>query len=401
MKILQICNKVPFPPKDGGALAVWNLSKGLSQQNEELYVLALNTTKHPVPKVALPIEFQEKISIESVDIDTDIKYADLFKNFLFDSEPYNLLRFKSQEFSNKLISVLEIFQPEIVLLEGLSMAWYINDIRQHSNARVVMRAHNVEHVIWQGLLIEEKSALTRIYLKNLTKRIRKFEVSQLKNYDALIPISLVDEKWHRHSGYNGPTLTIPFGVEITDPNESTLKVQQNDLIYIGALDWAPNVEGIIWFIREVWPRLHSEFPELNLHIAGRNPTEEVKRLIQADGIIFYGEIDHVSELFEKGNIMIIPLFSGSGMRVKIIEGFQAGKLIITTIQGLEGIPAKPGNHLLLADTADEFTNQIKMSLQKPEVIAQIGSKGKEFVKHNFNNFALSKELISFFNSLTE
>ena len=83
MKILQICNKVPFPPKDGGALAVWNLSKGLSQQNAELYVLALNTTKHPVPKVALPIEFQEKISIESVDIDTEIKYADLFKNFLF------------------------------------------------------------------------------------------------------------------------------------------------------------------------------------------------------------------------------------------------------------------------------------------------------------------------------
>ncbi len=401
MKILQLCNKVPFPPKDGGALAIWNLSKGMVQQGIELYILALNTSKHPISDFQVPEKYKEKIQIEAVDIDTRIKYTDLFANFLFGSDPYNLIRFKSEKFSASLNRVLETFKPDIVLLEGLPMVWYIPAIREYSEAKVVMRAHNVEHIIWNGLAEEEKSPLTKLYFKNLTKRIRKFEIDQLKNYDALLPISLIDEKWYRFVGFEKPSETIPFGVESGDFTEIKNVDIPNDLIYIGALDWAPNLDGLKWFVKEVWPTIHSEFPELKLHVAGRNPSDEVRKIVQVDGIIFYGEIDNISDLMNKGMILIVPLFSGSGMRVKIIEGLQAGKLIITTHQGLEGIPAYPGEQLLEANSVHEFTSHIITSLSKPEIIRNIGLKGQEFVKQNFNNFALSKKLINFFNSLVE
>ena len=401
MKILQICNKVPFPPKDGGALAVWNLSTGLVRHGADLYVLALNTSKHSVAKIQIPEEFRKKIMIDSTELNTEISYLDLFTNLVFESIPYNLKRFKSEDFSKKIITAILDFQPEIVLLEGLALASYIPVIRKNSTAKLVMRAHNVEHIIWQGLLKEEKSPITRIYLNNLTKRIRKFEIGQLKNYDALLPISVIDEKWFLRFGYKGPSLTIPFGIDIKNLPEDKDEYLKNDLIYIGALDWAPNLEGLRWFVNEVWPNIRTDFPELQFHVAGRNPSDEVRNLLNMDGIKFYGEIENVSELMKKGRIMIIPLFSGSGMRVKIIEGLQAGKLVITTQQGLEGIPAKAGEHLLVANTIHEFTTQIHNSIKKPEDLAKICLNGQKFVEQNFNNFVISKKLTEFFNSLIE
>ena len=122
MKVLQICNKVPFPPKDGGSLATWNLAKGLAQQGVDLTIAALNTSKHQINNILIPEEYNKKIRIQTIDLNTDIRPVKLIRNLFFSKLPYNLERFQTGDFAKLIVSLLSQFSWDIILLEGTTLA---------------------------------------------------------------------------------------------------------------------------------------------------------------------------------------------------------------------------------------------------------------------------------------
>ncbi|MEA1896408.1 MAG: hypothetical protein U9N53_01950, partial [Bacteroidota bacterium] len=138
MKILQICNKTPYPPKDGGSLASWMLTKGLVSQGDTVHILTINTQKHYVENPQIPSHIKDKVSLNSVQTDTDIKLSGLIHNFLFSRLPYNIERFWCERFNNELISILNKNHFDMVLLEGLPLALYIETIRQYFTGKLVM-----------------------------------------------------------------------------------------------------------------------------------------------------------------------------------------------------------------------------------------------------------------------
>ncbi len=399
MNILQLCNKIPYPPKDGGSLATWSLSTGMLSHGVSLEIISMQTSKHPKEDVELPVNLSGILGFKVVHLNTEVRFRKLLNNLLFSKLPYNLTRFYSEDFSNEIIQSLTKQSFDIVLLEGLSLSFYIPVIRKHSSARIVMRAHNIEFMIWEGLKKNSKNIFNTIYLSILTSRIRNFEIQQLKQYDGVVPISQNDSDQILKLGYKGPLHVVPFGLRMdayqTPENDSS----PIDLIYIGALDWNPNIEGLKWFLKEVWPHLHKYYPALKLIIAGRNPDIKHADFINGPGITYFGEVEDVEAFMENGKIMVIPLFSGSGMRVKIIEGLARRKCIITTTKGMEGIPAKNEKHLLTADSAKDFIGQISKVIDHPEVCEKLRREGYQFVKQNYDNFALSEGLIHFFKTL--
>ncbi len=399
MKVLQICNKVPFPPKDGGSLATWNLAKGLAQQGVDLTIAALNTSKHQINNILIPEEYNKKIRIQTIDLNTDIRPVKLIRNLFFSKLPYNLERFQTGDFAKLIVSLLSQFSWDIILLEGTTLAVYLPVIRKHTITKVVMRAHNVEHMIWKGVARFEKSPLKKKYFSIIASRMKIFETKQLSGYDALLPISEADSLIFRKFGFIGPVNITPFGIEMKESTNDKVPGLPNDLIYIGALDWLPNLDGLKWFIEKVWTSLHNKFPGLQLHIAGRNPSKEIRKMFSSAGIHFYGEVENTYDFLNKGSIMIVPLFAGSGMRVKIIEGMAAGKCLITTEQGIEGISATPGKHILVANQENEFKKCIESILIDPEKRNSLRTEGQKYIRQNFNNFVISEKLVDFFNSI--
>ncbi len=127
MKILQICNKTPYPPKDGGSLASWMLVKGLISQGDLVHILTINTQKHYVENPQIPSHLQDKVSISPIQTDTDIKLLSLIQNLLFSKLPYNIERFWCEIFNSELISILKKHPFDLVLLEGLPLALYIEN----------------------------------------------------------------------------------------------------------------------------------------------------------------------------------------------------------------------------------------------------------------------------------
>ena len=173
MKILQICNKVPYPPKDGGSIAMYNLARGMAAEGNQIDILSIETYKHRTDNQCDPLP--ENITHESFFIDTQIKILDLIQNLLFSRLPYNAQRFVNEDFKDKIIEKLVLRKYDIVQLEGLYLSPYIKTIRENSDAKIALRSHNIENEIWHRLHQNETSILNRLYFKILARRIGRME----------------------------------------------------------------------------------------------------------------------------------------------------------------------------------------------------------------------------------
>lgn len=398
MKILQLCKKFPFPLKDGESIAVNSISKSLRQLDCEVTLLSMNTTKHYFDTRQLPKNFNHYTAIHTVLIDNRIKPLEAFLN-LFSKKSYHITRFESPAFCNKLIQLLQTEQFDLVQLESPYLAPYIPIIRQYSTAKIAMRAHNVEHEIWQRVAKNTRFFAKKWYLQHLTKKLQRYEIEQLKNYDLLVPITQRDLDIFQFLGYKNASVVAPVGVNGVDYKANFSSFNKAlSLGFIGSLDWMPNQEGLRWFLEEVWHKLHLQFPQLTFHIAGRNAPTWIQQL-NLPNIIFHGEVADAAAFINQHSVMVAPLLSGGGMRVKILEGMALGRVVITTSMGLEGIDAQHGREVLIADTTESFVEAIALCWNDATFAQQISGQARNFVLQHYDNREIALHLLQAYTQL--
>ncbi len=394
MKILQLCKKFPYPLTSGEAIAVTYLSKALHKQGCEITLLAMNTTKHFVDINSLPENFNHYKEIHTVLVDNKITPGGAIKN-LFSSGSFHVDRYRSEDFAQKLKDLLIEHRYDIIQLETMYLSPYMDLIRAHSEALLVMRAHNIEHEIWQRISRNTKFLPKRWYLNYLSSKLERFELSVLNDYDFLVPISEKDLQKYRNLGYMNGAKTIPIGLDINDykmPINSRLDTMS--LSFIGGFDWFPNKEGVLWFLDRIWPDIHREFPLLKLYIAGRQMPDSLYRY-KNKNVYALGDVEDSRAFMAQHTATLVPLLSGSGTRVKILEGMALGRIVVTTSLGLEGIPAQHGEELLIADDLDGFREAIRF-LADTEAVLQMRKKARQFIYTRYNNELLAEDLTAAF-----
>lgn len=391
MKILQLCKKFPYPLKDGESIAVTYLSKALNQLGNQVTLLTMNTKKHYFNIGELPADYDQYQSIHFTDIDNEVKPFDAFLN-LFSDDSYHISRFISTPFEQKLIEILKSEEFDVVQIETVHLAHYIPVIRRYSEAKIAMRAHNVEFEIWQRIADNTRLFPKKWYINHLTKKLRKYEVDQLQNYDMMVAITQRDLDFFKKLGYKNKGVVTPIGLDINDyqPNYDTYN-KAPSLSFIGALDWMPNYEGLMWFLDNVWDRLIERFPSLKFHIAGRHTPPSLMNLNKKN-VIVYGEIPAAGKFINEHSIMVVPLLSGGGMRAKILEGMALGKVVLSTQLGLEGIAGKHQQDVLIADTPEAIIENIAFALDDKIRLQTIGRNAREFVAENFDNLNIARRL---------
>ncbi len=395
MKILQLHNKVPYPPKDGGAIGVWNFTLEFAKQGHDVTLFAMNTKKHYCPINSIPKEYSDIIKIIAVDVNVNITYWGALINLLFSDKPYNAKRFILQNYKNKLIEILKNNEFDVILLEGLYLCPYIKTIRKYSKAIIAFKAHNVEHEIWERVAKNETNFIKQNYLKILSKRIKIMETRVMNKYDVLNTLTERDAHLFNSIGNKKPYFVSPVGIDTSHLIPQRNVISYPSIFYIGALDWAPNQEGLIWFIRNIWHKLILKHPELKFDIAGRNAPDWFVKTLNEPNVVFRGEISDAYDFISKHAIMLVPLLSGSGMRIKIVEGLALGKTIVTTSIGTEGIETTHNINILIADTAEQFQKQIEKALADKAFFDLIGVNAIKFVKQNFDIKNITKLLIEF------
>ncbi|MGQ7870529.1 glycosyltransferase family 4 protein [Sunxiuqinia sp. sy24] len=395
MRILQLCHKSPWPPKDGGAIAMLTMAKGFSLLGHEVHVLAMNTRKHQIQIEEIPDDLKEKMHLKLADVPAKITLFGAIANLLFSKLPYNATRFMEVDFNRQLTKLLKETEFDLIQLEGLYLCSYIPTIREYSKAQIAYRAHNVEHEIWERTALVTPG-LKRIYLKGLAQRIKQFELSQLNKYDLLVPITDRDGEILDQLGNKKPRHTAQTGIDLATLVPKAGQLEYPSLFHLGALDWAPNQEGLLWFLENVWSKLHKQYPNLKFYVAGRNAPEWLQAKLHYKNVIFLGEIEDAYTFMNSKAIMVVPLLSGSGMRVKIIEGLALGKAIVSTTIGAEGIAVQKGKHILLVDDADEFIQTISQLIGNRDLYDQLCKNAIDFIHEKFDNLAIAESLIDFY-----
>ena len=400
MKILQLCKKFPYPLKDGESIAVTYLSKALHELGHEVTLLSMNTTKHRADISNLPPDYNHYQNIYCTDLDNTLNIKDAFLN-LFSTESYHVSRFICEKFESKLVELLSEQSFDVIQLETLYLAPYIPVIKQYSDALVSMRAHNVEYEIWERITSNTTFWPKRWYLRHLTQKLRKYELDHLNDYDYLVAVSERDLRKFKELGYKNGAMASPIGLDvgkyITIPSK---KVESKKIGFIGALDWMPSREGLNWFIEEVWPSIYKEDSSIEFHVAGRNTPPDIQA-IDLPNIFIHGEVPDAIQFMNDNAIMVVPLFSGSGMRVKILEGMALGKTIVTTTLGKEGIEVEKGSELIVADDASSFSKEILALVKDESRLSDIGKQAKAFIKAKYDHKSIAIELINKYQSLLD
>ena len=315
MKILLLCNKPPYPASEGGPMAMNSIITGLLDAGHHVKILAVNSEKFNVKESDIPEDYKKKTGIELIDVDLSVKPMNAFLN-LFTKKSYHVERFISDDFKARLIEVLDKEQFDIVQLEMLYMAPYVDVIRAHSKAMIVLRAHNVEHKIWERIAKETQSPLKRWYINHLAKTLKEYELNALETVDGIAAITRKDAAFFRKYS-SKPVIDIPFGVY---PEEFTPKYEiegKPKFYHIGSMNWMPNEEGIRWFINEVLPKTVEKVYDFVYHLAGRNMPEWLTTM-KDPHIDVVGEVPDAKAFVADHDVAIVPLLSGSGIRIKII-----------------------------------------------------------------------------------
>lgn len=392
MTILQLCNKSPWPPKEGGPIAMHALTKGLESLGHQVDVLAMSTPKYTVNGDAVPECAPGKYHL--VNVNNAVTVTGAFLN-LFSQRSYHVTRFISKRFETVLIRLLQAKTYDIVQLETIYVAPYIDTIRKHSKARIVLRAHNIEHLIWQRIAQSTVNPLTRKYIRYLSGKLSRYELSVFREVDAIAAISPQDESFIRSLGIAKPLSLVPFGVSAENYTLPSAEAEWPSLFHLGSMDWFPNQEGIRWFINQVWPLVQREYPEIKLYLAGRNMPKWLTEGV-FPGIVVTGEVPDAAEFMASKGVMIVPLFSGSGVRIKIIEGMALAKPVISTTVGAEGINCRHGENIILADDPIDFVREIRMLTQDRKRAEAMGLKARELILKEHNAEIATARLIALY-----
>jgi glycosyltransferase involved in cell wall biosynthesis len=394
LKVLILSHRVPFPQNGGYPIVVYNTIKGLVNLGHEVSLVALNTKRHYESDDSL----LEKINYRAYDIDINVSVWDVGIN-LFSKTSFNIDKYYDPEFEKLLIREVRNTDYDIIQFEGLLVSLYLSAVRKNSKAKLIYRAHNIENQIWERLAQQKNDPFKKSYLKMHAKRIKNYELQQLNKFDAIAVFTEQDKSTLLGYGTKIPIEILPVGINLEQYKPDYSKTEVPSLFFLGSLDWLPNREGIEWFLDNFHTDLTEGDLNVKFYVAGNDIPERFDDYEVMGKIFIPGEVDDALEFVNSKSIMIVPLLSSGGMRVKIVEGMAMEKCIISTSLGAEGINYKNGVNILIANNRDEFYEAIKKCIADEEYSRSIGLNARKLIEKQHDIHVATNLLVGLYRSL--
>ena len=382
MKVLYITNKPIFPVVDGGCKAMQQFLSCLLKAEIEVDHLCLATQKHPFKAKNYPNSLKENVSISSRFVETKIQVLPALKN-LIQGKSYNISRFDSPDVHLDLSAKLSAENFTHVVLESLYLTPYISTIRKHSKAKIIVRTHNVEHQIWEQYAANTSNPIKKWYLKRLASAMKTAEISNLNKVDLLATISNTDAETFRNLGIKTPLVTIPVAMEV---HSKKTTFSSDSIFFLGSMNWQPNSEAVDWLVSSIFPALKKVIPEVRLNLAGSFMNGKFPSDKNA-GIINHGFVENSTDFMLTKGILVLPIQSGSGVRMKLLEALSLGIPVVTTAVGAQGI--NDFSTVYCAETEEEFVAKIAELLLSTKKQLLLGQKAFEYVAENYSTSTIS------------
>lgn len=379
MRILQIAPQFPYPLDSGGKNGIYNITKQLSNFGAEVFFVAYS--RNPVPSEYINHfkEFCDPFVLyenTANDLPKILKY--FFTNKPIFTEKY--FTKKSIAFFEQLLRKIDF---DIIHLDHTAMYSIGKWVSEKSKKHVGLRLHNIEWLIWKRFLdVQPKLSPARIFLKQQINLLREKERQAIRFASVSFTCTENDRQRALELVPDANVLVASPGVDLNlwKIDEQTER-NPREIVFATTYQWRHNVDGLLWYLENVHPIVVKEEPKMILTILGKDPPNFLGRY---PNVNIVGYVDKVQPYYNRASIFVVPLFVGSGVRMRILEAMAMGLPIVSTSIGAEGIEASTEQGLFIANTAEDFARKILMLVRDPQISRKYGKNARNFIEQNYS-----------------
>lgn len=381
MRILLLTQVVPYPPDSGPKVKTYNVLRYLAQQHEVLLVSFVRSAaeREAIESLrrwcadVIPVPLRRSMARDVGFLARSIATG---RPFLIERDDYASMR-------EAVAGVVDGWKPDAVHADQLTMGQFAVDLPVRLR---VLDEHNAVWTIVRRAAQREAPGVRRALAELEWRKLQRYEADLCQRFDYVTVVSHDDHlALERSAATPLRAVVIPIAVDTDELQFLPRGPAANDVLSVATMFYPPNVEGIQWFCEGVFPRIQHAAPLTRFLVVGSKPPPQIKRLTSSrSGMLVTGYVADLQPLLDQSAVLVVPVHSGSGMRVKILEGFARGIPIVSTTIGVEGINARHGEHLLVADAPDDFADAV-ISLLRDRVLAtRLAVAGRKLVEERYD-----------------
>lgn len=402
MKTLFITRHLPYPPMGGAALRNWqNINIMLQFGSVGVISLQVNSSKDDAkytypPKVSLWKNYYVS------QMDPKNSRWQKINNKLWFLQP-QAHPWTNQLYSEKVVDELEKvmieFKPQIVVFEELWLYPYLKKLKKYK-CHFIYDTHNIEVSLRRKIYGSVQGIKSKIKSAFLLTKVRSIESSFVRQVDRVWVCSDDDASLMQNLyGKKSNLQVVPNGINIADyetirlgncPLPKNIQITTHTIIFTAAFGYKPNAVAAQILIEQIYPKLQKIYPDCRLLLVGRDPTKQMKQAAKNDpGIIVTGKVPDVRPYLAAASVVVVSLLEGSGTRLKILEAFAAGRPVVSTSKGAEGLEARDGEHLLIRDAIEDIVAGVSRLWSEPNLGQRLTSAAYELVTEKYSWQAVS------------
>jgi len=391
MRILSLQHLFPLPLDSGGKIKSYHTLRALAGRHEVRAVAYVRTDN----EAGLLPDIQRICPVEAVRLTRSRarQCGDLLGSIVT-GRSFIVERDFRAEMRSAVRDAVRGFKPDVVHVDHLQMTQFVEF---GGTYRVVLDNHNVESMIVERVAQTSSSPIMRAYASLEWPKLRRYELDVCGRCDMVLVVSDEDKANLAHLR---PTLSnlecVPIGVDVHHYQPVTRVKDSHNILSVGTMYWPPNVDSMLYFVQDVLPLVRREMPDCTLTIAGQRPVEAIQALSREPGITVTGYVNDDRDVARDCGVFVVPLRSGSGVRVKILNALAMGLPVVSTSIGAEGLDVVNGEHLMIADTPQAFAGAVVQVLRDRDLSHALGANGRKLVCAKYSWERVGERLLALF-----
>ena len=376
MKILFLANRVPYPPYRGDKLKIYNLAKRLKDRHE-LYLLTFAQNEE---------DLQYKEELEKIFTEVHFIYLPKWKSAVqclsgaWSSKPLQVLYFQSSEMQKALDILVTRVRFDAIHVQHLRMSPYLANRKDLAR---ILDLPDAFSLYWERRKTVKRGLLTTIFENIEQKRVLAYEPI-LKEYDMSLVCSQEDLEYMVKTHQTGNMRLLPNGVDMSTFKAGNHDYCPNDtILFTGNMDYAPNVDAVVYFTETILPAIRKEMPHVRFIIAGQRPVPKVQELAN-DHVEVTGFIKDLAAVYNTASVVVAPLRFGAGTQNKVLEAMAMGIPVVCSNIGFGGLGIQSGEGAFMQTDPAKFAQSVIDLLSSEQLRRQTGEAGMQVIKTKFD-----------------
>jgi len=399
MRILIITCWIPYPPIAGFRLRVYNLLQRITREHEVWLATFVRTPEDLDSILHLQELCQGVESAPHPLLGALARPVDLFR-YALTGKPVELRLCHSEELVRKIQRLVSKLDFDIVQIEDSHMALYLEALLPEIRRKTILTFHDVVFNKYNTIYRLEPKLTRKLRLWLYSRSMRRWEPRYAERFGRCLTVSESDRRLLLAANPRLQVDVVPNGVDTQMNQPLPYEDTTQALVFVGDMEYRPNIDAVVYFCQEVLPRIRRVIADVEMWIVGINPWPEVGRL-DGDGVHVTGWVDDVRPYYGRSTVCVVPLRAGGGTRLKILEAMALGRPVVSTSIGCEGLDVIDGEHLLIADSPEQFAEKTVRLLTDEGLREHITTKARQLVMSRYDWDVIARRLMQVYAEMAE